>query len=316
MRRGPTGGAAFDRVCIEAERALRLCKPSASGIVSEMDWVQYAALPVIGLAAGVLGGLLGIGGGLVIIPALLLVLGRPFGDGSLHVYKLAALLTAIGLSIPAARQHFRAGAVVRRMLPAIVAFGVFGVVVGVWAAKLLAGPLTHWLQRVFGVAMVAFVVAGYLVARRKARLAQAAAAHGGSPAVRAPGCPAPSRWGFIGLWVGLPAGVIAGLLGVGGGVWAVPVQELKLHIRLPSAIANSTCMVVVLALAASIAQSVAVRAMPDVSAWDGAMLAAWLMPGALIGGIYGGRLTHVLPVATLQQVFRALLILTGVRLLA
>ncbi|MCC6359864.1 MAG: sulfite exporter TauE/SafE family protein [Phycisphaerales bacterium] len=277
-----------------------------------MDWFQYAILPVIGLAAGVLGGLLGIGGGLVIIPALLLILGKPFGDGSLHVYKLAALLTAVGLSIPAARQHFRAGAVVRRMLPAIAAFGVFGVCGGVWAAKLLAGPMTHWLQRIFGVVMIAFVVAGYLLARRKAR---SAADRTGTPRATGASCPAPSRWGYTGLWVGLPAGVIAGLLGVGGGVWAVPVQELKLHLRLPSAIANSTCMVVVLAVAASAAQALALSAMPDVSAWDGVMLAVWLAPGALVGGVFGGRLTHVLPVATLQQVFRVLLILTGVRLL-
>lgn len=269
--------------------------------------IEIALLPVIGLVAGVLGGMLGIGGGLVIIPALLLALGRTaYGPGSLHLYKLAALLTAVVLSIPAARQHLRAGAVVPRMLPSIEVFGVAGVLVGVWSAAQLAGDLTRVLQRIFGAAMVLFVGAQLWVGRSMRTDGTA----------RVASCPTAARWGRIGMIVGLPAGFVSGLLGIGGGVWAVPAQNLWLGVRLRSAIANSTCMIVGVAIASAGAQAVAIARMGDARLdWlEAVRLAAWLSPGALLGGLVGGRLTHRLPVEAVRRVFFAVLVITGVRL--
>lgn len=264
---------------------------------------QMIALPLIGLVAGVLGGLLGIGGGLVIIPALLLTLGQHFGPGSLHVYKCAALATAIVLSVPAARQHLRSGAVIVRMLPALEIFAVVGVIAGVFLSGLLAGEATRWLQRIFGVAMIVVVVSTYVIRRLRPRLRDGAA------------CPVPRRAGFIGTRVGLPAGFVSGLLGIGGGVWAVPAQNLLLHIRLTSAIANSTCLIIGVALTAAIAQSLSVAAMPGLDWRSGWILALWLSPGALVGGGIGGRLTHVLPIEIVRTAFHALLVITGLRLM-
>jgi len=268
----------------------------------------YVILPLIGLVAGVLGGLLGIGGGLIIIPALLLTLGsQHYGPGSLHLYKLAALATAIVLSIPAAMQHVRAGAVVKRFLPPLEAFAVAGVVIGVLLAGQLAGDRTRQLQRVFGLTMLLFVAAQvWLDWRRTQRGATGVAS-----------CPAPSRWGLIGGFVGLPAGVISGLLGIGGGVWAVPAQNLGLGVRLNNAIANSTCMILGVAAAASLAQSIALSAMADDRMpWtEGWRLAMLLSPGAVIGGWLGGYLAHRLPTRTLRYLFFGALSITGLRLL-
>jgi uncharacterized protein len=267
-----------------------------------------ALLPVVGLLAGVLGGMLGIGGGLIIIPALIFLLGAEhYGPGSLHLYKLAALATAVVLSLPAARQHLRTGTLVRRMLPSMELFGIGGVIVGVWAASQLAGENTRLLQRIFGAFLIAFVAAQLWLASRSN-----AAAHG--PQV----CPTPARWGRIGLIAGLPAGVVSGLLGIGGGVWAVPAQTHVLGVRLTSAIANSTCMIVGIALTAAIAQGLAVHGMADTRLdWlEGLRLALFLAPGAIVGGLIGGKLLHVLPVARLRAVFYVVLVLTGARLLA
>ncbi|MFN0135073.1 MAG: sulfite exporter TauE/SafE family protein [Phycisphaerae bacterium] len=273
------------------------------------DVQHMLILPVIGLLAGVLGGLLGIGGGLIIIPMLIITLGNAYGVGSLHVYKIAALATAIVLSIPAARQHLRSGAVVKRMLPSIELFGVLGVILGVALASLLAGDLTLWLQRIFGGCMIAFVVAQRVL--RRAMNVGSSGAGGIDRRVS----PLPSRWMLIGTRVGLPSGVISGLLGIGGGVWAVPAQNLWLGIRLQSAIANSTCMIVGVAISAAIFQSIAVARMSDLNWTDGWLLALFLSPGAILGGSLGGRLTHILPVNTLRLIFDGVLILTGVRLL-
>jgi uncharacterized membrane protein YfcA len=270
-----------------------------------LDLLQLVVLPLIGVIAGVLGGLLGIGGGLVIIPALLIVLGRPFGDGSLHVYKIAALATAIVLSIPAAREHLKAGAVVRPMLPALEGFGVLGVIVGVGLAACLSGPQTRWLQLIFGLTMIAFVISNIWFRRA---LAAQRTREGAS-------CPSSRRWLTIGLQIGLPAGVISGLLGIGGGAWAVPAQTMLLGIRLPNAIANSTCMILGVALAAAILKSYSVAHMADLQWTNGWMLALFLAPGAALGGMIGGRLAHRIPIAHLRTVFLALLLITGIRLL-
>ncbi|RMF82023.1 MAG: hypothetical protein D6744_06450, partial [Planctomycetota bacterium] len=108
---------------------------------------------------------------------------------------------------------------------------------------------------------------------------------------------------------------ISGLLGIGGGVWAVPAMHYGAGVRLPSAIGNSSTMIVGIASAAALMQSVSVQWMPGLAAADGWILAALLAPGALLGGRLGARLTHVLPTTTLRHAFHALLALTGLKLI-
>lgn len=280
--------------------------PEADLLISHfpLSWLQLAALPAIGLIAGILGGLLGIGGGLVIIPALLLLLGQPFGPGSLHVFKIAALGAAIVLSIPAARQHLRARAVVTSMLPTLELFGIAGVIGGVLIAAQMSGSATRVLQNVFGAAMLLFVAAQIWLATRRASNANNGAF-----------CPTPRRWGKLGLIVGFPAGVVSGLLGIGGGAWAVPAQNLGLGIRLQTAIGNSTCMIVGVALTAAISKSISVAQMTGLRWVDGWILALFLTPGAVLGGGIGGKLTHQLPVQKVRLVFLGLMAITGLRLI-
>lgn len=270
---------------------------------AQLSLPTFAALAGIGAAAGVLGGLLGIGGGLVMIPAMILLLGEhAFGLGSIHLYKFAALITATVLSLPAASQHARARAVVRSLLPGILACAVLGVVVGTWAGALFAGDATHVLRRVFGVFMIV-VVAGTAVSRRLASRFEPSA------------CPTGARWLRSGALIGLPSGLMGGVLGIGGGVWAVPVQNLGLGIRLQSAIANSACMIVLLSATGAVGQAFVVHRMPSLSLLDGFLLAATLAPGALLGGWVGGGLTHRLPTMLLRRIFWILLIVVGVRLI-
>jgi uncharacterized membrane protein YfcA len=276
--------------------------------VASPEASQLAALLLIGGGAGVLGGLLGIGGGLVMIPAMVLVFGdQLYGDNSFHLFKLAALATAVVLSIPAVWQHARARAVVPRLVRAIIPLGLIGVVLGVGLGRLFADEYTEILRRAFGAFMLLAVGANIWQRRGRA----AAETHGRDR------CPSPTRWARIGAVVGLPAGLIGGLLGVGGGVWAVPAQNYLLGVRLPNAIANSACMIIALATGATVVQSLAIADLQDAQApvWQGFWLAVWLAPGAMIGGPFGARLTHRLPVHWIRNAFYGLLILTGLRLL-
>lgn len=270
---------------------------------AQFTFGTFAALGGIGAAAGILGGLLGIGGGLVMIPSMILLLGEhAFGLGSIHLYKFAALISATVLSLPAVRQHARAGAIARSILPGILLFSLFGVAIGIYAGGLFTGDATHILRRVFGGFMIT-VVLGTSVLRRLA---------GHFECTR---CPMGAQWLRIGALVGLPPGLMGGLLGIGGGVWAVPVQNLTLGIRLQSAIANSACMIAVLSIAAAIGQGITVHRMAELSVRDGLLLATVLAPGALIGGWIGGGLTHRVPTVLLRRTFEILLIVVGLKLL-
>ena len=267
------------------------------------DMLHLALMLLLGVVAGLLGGLLGIGGGLVMIPAMILLFGeRLYGANSIHVYKLAALATAVVLSIPAVVAHARAGAVVPRMLVGIILFGLVGVGVGVGLGRFFADEHAALLRRLFG----GFMLLSVAVSLWRRRLS--------SDDYGCKCSPVASRWAVIGSVVGMPAGVIAGLLGVGGGVWAVPVQNYALGVRLPNAIANSACMIIALAAGASAMQSVALTYFDGVGPADGWWLAVWLAPGAVVGGWFGARLTHRLPVARVRTAFYILLLITGAKL--
>lgn len=265
---------------------------------------QFLELALIGVAAGLLGGLLGIGGGLVMIPGMLLILGEPYGPGSLHLYKLASLLTSVVLSIPATRAHIRAGAMAPALLRPLLPAAVGGAVLGLLLASFFAGEQTRVIRRVFGAFMI--LTAGWdLYIGRRARAAE----------TRTATCPTPRRRFVVGGVAGLPAGLIAGFLGVGGGVWAVPAQHLVLGIRLPNAIANSAAMIVVVAAVSAVGMCLVVQSMPDLSLSDGLLLSAWFAPGAILGGALGAWLTHRMPVRWLRRAFNVLLAVAGVRLL-
>lgn len=272
-----------------------------------MSGVLLVELTIIGLAAGLLGGMLGVGGGIVMIPALVLVLGENhYGPDSFHLYKLASIATSIVVSLPATVRHARARAVVYRMLPSILLLAGLGVVAGVVAASLLRGELTHVLRRFFGGFLVAVVLFNVYQAR--------AVAHAEAAIVET--CPVPQRQGLLGMLVGLPTGIIAGLLGVGGGIWAVPVQRLFLGVRLRYAIANSSFTIVVVSAVTAVTQSLAIaQKMPSLRVGDGWLLALVLAPGAVVGGWCGASLTHWLPTRWLRLAFHLLLVLTGLYLM-
>lgn len=116
-----------------------------------MTWVLVA---LIGLVAGVVSGLFGIGGAIVIVPALVLLLKLPqhVANGT----SLAALLLPVGLL--GALEYYRRGQV-NVAYAAIIAAGLF---VGALVGAQMAGALSDaTLRRAFGALLL--VVAGKLL---------------------------------------------------------------------------------------------------------------------------------------------------------
>lgn len=100
-------------------------------------------LLALGLAAGVLGGLFGIGGGIVIVPALILVFKMKELDAL--GTSLAALIPPVGLL--GAMKYHEAGHINVRYA-GLIALGLF--IGGYFGARLAPGMPPHLLQRLYG----------------------------------------------------------------------------------------------------------------------------------------------------------------------
>jgi uncharacterized membrane protein YfcA len=119
-----------------------------------VDIVLYI---VLGLVAGVLSGLLGIGGGIIIIPALILLFG--LSQQQAQGTTLALMVPPIGLL--AAWTYYKAGYVDLK-IAAFICLGFF--VGGFFGAKLATGISTQVLQKVFGVALL--LTAIYMIIKK------------------------------------------------------------------------------------------------------------------------------------------------------
>jgi len=252
---------------------------------------------VLGGVAGILAGLLGVGGGLVIVPALLWVFrSNGFDEGVVaHLAVGTSLATIVPTSLSSIRAHHRRGAilwpVVGRLAPGIVV----GALLGAAVADRLA---TAWLQRVVGVFALAVAVQMLTGSRAEARR----------------GLPGPVGLGAVGTVIG----ALSGLVGIGGGSLTVPfLTWCSVGIR--RAVATSAACGFPIAVAGSVgfvAMGWADARLPPGSTgflyWPAL---AGVAAASVLTAPLGARLAHGLPVVALKRVFATLLALVGLKLL-
>lgn len=287
----------------------------------------------LGMCAGMLGGLLGVGGSVIMIPGLTLLFGR-----DQHLYQAVAMVANVAVAIPAARRHYQSGTarpdVLRFMMPSAIVC----VLLGVWISNrpIFAGnDGGQLLARVFAVFLV------YVIAINIRKLWQSRSDK--APQPDAPGTPdAPNTadnasdtrdateggggdkasaeriTAARSSTVGVIMGTMAGLLGIGGGAQAVPLQQVLLKLPLRSCIANSS-MVICFSAAiggaykvASLGPSGADQSMPS---WQHALIAAAVLaPTAFLGGRLGASLTHRLPLGQVRLIFVLLMAVAAWRM--
>jgi uncharacterized membrane protein YfcA len=274
--------------------------------------MAFVELILIGLFAGFLGGMLGIGGSIIMIPAMTEVLGP-----DQHKYQAAAMIVNFFVVVPAVYQHRRVRAIdpatVGRLLPLAIVAVLAGV--GVSELPFFAGRGEAYLRMLFG--MFLFCVAGYdlykLFSRRKPGLPTSDA----SPALLEGAAASPSVAGrrpwLFATAVALPTGLVAGLLGIGGGVLAVPLQRRFLGVPMRTAIANSATLIIATSFIGAIAKNYAYISENDYSL-ETFRLAVLLIPTAILGSLVGSRLTHRLPLKIVKVAFFVLMLAAAVRL--
>ncbi|MEY4297296.1 MAG: hypothetical protein RLZZ423_475 [Cyanobacteriota bacterium] len=214
-----------------------------------MPWELLPLLP-LGILAGLLSGLLGIGGGLIFSP-LLLALGLPP-----HQALATSTLAIVPTTLAGSWAHLRSGLVPR---PALLAIGLSAAAGAVLFSQASAG-MASW--QLLALQSLMYSVLAVVVGPRPAGDAAAAEASG------APDLPL----GGIAA-VGLVSGLASGMLGVGGGLVMVPLLVRVLGLRVYLAIRLSTLAVCTASASASIGLLSDGRALPAM--------------GLLLGGVAG-----------------------------
>ena len=268
----------------------------------ELDLAKGAILVLVGLVAGTTGGLLGIGGSVIFIPAMDQLLAG--GSEGLYVlWAATALICNVFVGAGAAVGHYRNRRVIPKVVKMIVPLGVAAAVVGVLAANFLDAKVL-WL--VFG-AVVCYMIHNNL-RKLLGKVEPAALSAGAELDPRKVNVPRASA-------VALPTGFLAGMLGIGGGIYSVPSQQIFLHMPQKNAIANSSATMIVFCAIAAVVRNVTMTLPEGFTHWDPVRLAALLVPSAIIGAYVGGHLTHKLPDRLVRSLFVGFLLWTAYKCL-
>ena len=274
-----------------------------------MGLFECIALVLIGLFAGLVGGMLGIGGSIVMIPAMTEVLGP-----NQHLYQAAAMIVNFFVVVPAVYQHRRARAIDLATVGRIMPLALVAVLAGVGISELpiFAGDGEAYLRGLFGLFLLAVALSDlYRLFRNRTLNARATNA-------ATPAADVPDRAGAVTGWlpaaaVAIPTGLVAGLLGVGGGILAVPLQRRLLRVPIRSAIANSATIIIATSFVGAISKNYAYMSDHDYTIRS-LVLAAILIPTAIIGSLYGSKLTHRLSLRIVKTAFFILLLVAALRL--
>ena len=257
----------------------------------------YAELMGAGLLAGFLAGLLGIGGGFVVVPVLLLLL-PAFGIPAALLPQVA-VATSLAAMVPTATAavfaQYKRGAIdylcIKQMAPGACAGAAAGaalaaLVTGIWVAIIFAG------------------YAGYFAVKMMIDRPRASKPHGLLAKVIA-ACPTPV--------VGALIGGFSAVAGVGGASLTIPYLLSK-KIEMKCAVATSSAVGLSIALmgASSFAFTTATTGLPDASSmlvglvcWPAALI---LAAGSIFMAPRGVAVSHKLPVRQLKRAFGVVLI--------
>jgi uncharacterized membrane protein YfcA len=265
-----------------------------------VEIIYYAGLAAMGLVAGLLGALLGLGGGVFVVPALTLLFGVPTST-AIGTSNVAVVATSTGGASTYIRNrltNIRLGLLL--LTSTTVAALASSLLVSVLPAQVLSG--------LFAMVLI-YVAYTMLVGGRRQNVnpqssvlspqsSKDALGLGGSyydPATGETEQYMPRRVG-LGIGTSALAGVIAGLLGVGGGIVQMPVMNLLMGVPLKVATGTSNFMIGVTATSAAFVRYAHGDVDPLIAVptalcvFLGARLGAWLvprMPGARLKTIFG-----------------------------
>ena len=264
------------------------------------EWV-YLLVLMFGLAAlaGFLAGLLGIGGGLVIVPGLYFVftsLGYN-SDTIMHVAVGTSLATIMGTGISSARAHFKRGSVRFDLVKKIGVGMVMGVLIGTLIASQVSGL---WLQVFFAVTLVILAVLMRLDPE-KIKLYD-----------DVPAQPIPAL-------AGSAIGTVCTLMGIGGAALNVPYMTMN-NVSIHRAIGTSSALGLFIAIPGTIGfmligQGDTSNLPPYSFGYINFVALAVIVPVTVLFAPLGVATAHKLSVQKLRGVFSIFMIFIALRMM-
>jgi len=252
----------------------------------------------MGALAGTMAGLLGIGGGALIVPVLVIVFETQGVDRSIimQVALGTSLATIVFTALSSVLAHHRRSAVkwaiVRRITPGIVIGGLLGAAI----ADVLP---SRTLQIMFVVFMFAIAVQfgfGILAATASRAL------------------PGPVGMSLVGTAIG----TASSLFGVGGGSMSVPFMTWC-SVPVRQAIATSAAIGLPIALSSTVGYIVAGFGDPRLPPWSIGYVTLPAFFGVVVASTLaaplGARLAHRLPEVALRRIFAVFVAILGLRML-
>ena len=247
---------------------------------------------VASIGAGGFGALIGVGGGLVLVPLLTVGLGV-----DVHAAIAVSLLGVIAVSTTASASYLTSGFADRRLALRLLAATAAGGILGGYIAGLVDGRV---LSGAFGVVLA--LVALQMLRTRRTQKAEVVDEPGwlefdASYVEPTTGQDVPYRARNVGpaAVVSVGAGAISGLLGVGGGIVNVPTMNVLMGVPIRVATTTSTYMLG----ATAAASGVLYLARGDIDP----ILAAPIVIGMVVGARGGARLSHRVPHRALSLLF-------------
>jgi len=260
-----------------------------------------------GAVAGVFGSLLGLGGGVLIVPLLTLGFGLPLRE-AVGVSLVCVIMT----SSAAAGVYLERHVANLRLGMSLELFTAIGALLGGSIAFLLDERL---LALLFA-GLLLYVAATMLRAGRRTP----APAEAPAPApTEAPATPAatsvdprtddalPSHGMAVGMVGSFGAGIVSALLGVGGGIIKVPLMNLAMGVPLRVATATSNLMIGITAAASAVIYALHGQIDPYV--------AGPTAIGVFVGATAGSRVAHRIPLRYLRWLFIVVLVYTASQML-
>lgn len=263
------------------------------------SWLIGLAMSLIvtGIIAGLMAGLLGVGGGIVIVPVLYHLFTFLGIDESvrMHVAVGTSLATIIPTSIISSRSHYNRGS----LDPAILKKLVPGVIIGVVIGAILSGILSG------GILTGIFAVIALLVALNMAFKKDGFSVSDGLPGT--------AGTGVLGVFIG----GISTLMGIGGGTLSVPILS-AMRVPMVTAVGTGAALGFVISVPGAMAflfNGLGVENRPPLTlGYVNLIGLALIVPATMLMAPIGARVAHAINAKLLKQLFALFLFITSLRM--
>jgi uncharacterized membrane protein YfcA len=246
-----------------------------------MDILHLMVLSLLGLVGGVLSGLIGVGGGVFFVPALMLVMGWDIKE-AVAVSLVIIIFSALSGTI----RNLRSEDPINWRITALLALTVA-------PSALIGVAISHVSSSTFVEVVFAIILLllAYPTARGELNL--------GETQIKIPT--------ILVLVAGIIIGALSGLVGVGGGVLMVPLMVLGLNLSTKPAVATSLAITIFTGIVGSIGYIA--------TGFNQFSSIPPLVAGSVLGAWFGVHIRDYTPDKTLRTIFAIFMTIVAIRIL-